>query len=176
MSGIKVDDYYSLRTSCSIIKNAENLNIGRERGSRFIKTSVSVSLALALINDDKDKVRELLRDFDLNSLIRNKPVISFVKSGEMLDFLVARGLDLSLNRSLINCKCGVFKDLVSSRFKFDVFSDYRDITGWKKKELTKLLVEKREDMFFILSKTILVNDMRGFLVDLVYPCPEPISL
>ena len=175
MSGVKFDNYCTSRMSCSIIK-VEISTTGREMRSKFIKTSVSVRLALALINEDRDKVGELLRDFDPNSLIRNKPVISFVKSREMLDFLVDRGLDLSLNRPLVNCKCEVFKDLVSSRFKIDIFSDYRDVRGWKKKELTELLVKRRGSMFFILSGTILVSDMRAFLVDLVYPCPEPMSL
>lgn len=153
-----------------------NPNVEKTKELKFTKTSVSVRLALALINEDMDRVGELLQDFDPNSLIRNKPVISFIKSIEMLEFLVNRGLDLSLNRPLVHCKREVFKDLVSSRFEVDLFSDYRDVRGWKKKKLTELLVKRRGDMFFILSRTILVTDMRAFLVDLVYPCPEPISL
>lgn len=144
--------------------------------SSNVKSSVAVRLALAINNDNKYQVGELLRNFDPNGLIRNKPVIAYVRSGEMLDFLVARGLDLSLNRPLVHCKRGVFRELVSRLDRVDIFSEYEHVGGWKKKEIAKSLVERRRELFFILSGTSLASDMSAVVIDMVCPCPDAITL
>ena len=140
-------------------------------GARQTITTTMISLAMS--NNNVTKVEELLcRGLDPNVKIRKDEwLVHQCKSPEMLEVLMAHGLDLSINQPLRKAPFKMFC-LMIEEYGADPWPDYgRIIDPQKRVYLNRLLRKRRKSLRWHLGKTCLLPELRGIVIDYLLPHP-----
>jgi hypothetical protein len=153
-------------------------SVAKVMGISCRQTITTTMISLAMSNNNVTKVEELLcRGLDPNVKIRKDEwLVHLCRTPEMLELLMAHGLDLSANQPLRKVPFPIFR-LMIEEYGADPWSDYDKIMNPEKRvHLNRLLRKRRKRLLWHLGKTCLLPELLGIVIDYLLPHPLPVDV